>query len=390
VSPWLESLTWLQGALLVPVVVGTAYSLLCVAAVFRFVRARPPAPPPAGYAWPGVSILKPIHGLEKDLAENLRSACVLDYPDYQVVLSVQAPEDPALPILRNLEREFGPERVTVAVNDSEPVMNGKVQNLLGALKVARHEVLLISDSDVRLRRDYLRTIVAPLAEADVGSVCTLYRATGAETWFEKLELLSYNSEFIVNVIFAKVTGASSFCLGCSVALRRKALEDIGGLEPLGEYLVEDFELGRRITGAGYRSVVLPYFVDTTVDLMRPMDWWDHQVYWDQNTRAARPIGFFCTFLIKAVPFALAFALARGPDAAAALVLAGAVAVRLGTVALIFRRIADREGLRYLAWIPARDLAGLGSWLMAICKRTFVWRDFRFELTRDGRIVPRQA
>jgi ceramide glucosyltransferase len=79
VSPWLESLTWLQGALLVPVVVGTAYSLLCVAAVFRFVRARPPAPPPAGYAWPGVSILKPIHGLEKDLAENLRSACVLDY-----------------------------------------------------------------------------------------------------------------------------------------------------------------------------------------------------------------------------------------------------------------------------------------------------------------------
>jgi ceramide glucosyltransferase len=383
-----EALIWLQGACLVPTVAGSVFSLLCLAAVFYWVRGYPQPPVPAGFAWPGVSILKPIRGLEKGLEENLRSACVLDYPDYQVVLSAQSPDDPALPVLRKLEREFGPERVTVAVTDSEPVVNGKIQNLMGGFKAARHEILLISDSDVRLRPDYLKTIVAPLADPEVGCVCTLYRAVDAGKWYEKLELLSYNSDFIVQVIFAKVSGASDFCLGCSVAIRRSALEAIGGFEPLGEYLAEDFEMGRRITQRGYRAEVLPYFVDASLDLRRPGDWWDHQVYWDQNTRAARPIGFLFSVVVKALPFALLFALARGFDGLGLAVLGGALAIRLGTAGLIMRRIGDAAGPRYLAWLPLRDLAGMGSWLVAIFKRTFVWRDLRFGLTRDGRVVPR--
>jgi ceramide glucosyltransferase len=383
-----EAFSWFQGVLLVPTVAGSVFSLLCLAAVFYWVRGRSGPPPPEDVPWPGVSILKPIRGLEKSLEENLRSACVLDYPDYQVVLSVQNPDDPALPVLRKLEREFGPERVTVAVTDSEPVVNGKIQNLLGALKAARHEIVLISDSDVRLRPDYLKTIIAPLADPDVGFVCTLYRAVDADEWYEKLELLSYNSDFVVQVMFAKVTGASDFCLGCSVAVRRSALDAIGGFEPLGEYLAEDFEMGRRIVRRGYRSKVLPYFVDSSLDLKRPRDWWDHQVYWDQNTRAARPVGFLCSAVVKAVPFALLFALARGLDGIGLAVLGGALAIRLGTAALISWRIGDREGPRCLAWLPLRDLAGLGSWVVAIFKRTFVWRDLRFGLTRDGRVVPR--
>ena len=383
-----EALIWLQGACLVPTVAGSVFSLLCVAAVFYWVRGRPQPPVPAGFAWPGVSILKPIRGLERGLEENLRSACVLDYPDYQVVLSVQSLEDPALPVLRKLEREFGPERVTVAVTDSEPVVNGKIQNLLGGFKAARHEILLISDSDVRLRRDYLKTIIAPLADPEVGFVCTLYRAVDAHKWYEKLELLSYNSDFIVQVIFAKVTGASDFCLGCSVAVRRSALEAIGGFEPLGEYLAEDFEMGRRITQRGYRSKVLPYFVDASLDLRHPRDWWDHQVYWDQNTRAARPIGFFFSVVVKTLPFALLFALARGFDGLGLAVLGGALLIRLATAALICWRIGDTEGPRALAWLPLRDLASMGAWLVAIFQRTFVWRDLRFGLTRDGRVIPR--
>jgi ceramide glucosyltransferase len=386
----IESLTWFQDALAIPIMVGSAYSVLCLAAVYAFIRPRRTSTAEAPDCWPGVTILKPIHGLEKNLAENLRSACSLDYPEYQVVLSVQRPDDPALPLLRALAEEFGPERVTVSVVDSEPIVNGKVQNLLGGLQVARHDILLISDSDVRLRPDYLKTIVAPLADPDVGCVCTLYRATSAESWFEKLELLSYNAEFVIHVIFAKVTGASKFCLGCSVAIRRQALQAAGGLEALEDYLVEDFELGRRINRAGYRSVLVPYFVDTTVDLARPTHWWDHQVYWDQNTRAARPVGFFCTILLKAIPFAAFFAVVRGLDPLGLGVLGAVLAVRLVTAALIFLRIGDREGLKSLVWLPLRDLAGLGSWLVAIRKRTFVWRDNRFGLTRDGRIVPREA
>ena len=380
---------WPGLALLVPVGVGWFYSLLCLGAVLLYTRRRP-ARAPDGFPLPPVTILKPIHGLEKNLGRNLRSACRLDYPDYQVVFSVQRPDDPALPLLREIQQEFGPERVTVAITDSEPVVNGKIQNLLGGIKAARHPVVVISDSDMRLRPDYLRVLVAPLADPDVGCVCTLYRAVDADKWYEKLEHLSYNSEFIVNVIFADVSGAYDFCPGCSVAIRRRALEDIGGLEPLLDYLVEDFELGRRVNAAGYRTELAPYFVDTTVDLSRASEWWNHQVYWDQNTRAVNPVGFFFTFLIQPFPFALAFALWRGFDPLSWAVLGVTLAVRLGTRAWIFRRIGDREGLRMLPWMPLRDLAGLASWLVALCKRTFVWRDIRFRLTRDGRIVPREA
>lgn len=376
--------------LLLPVVVGSVYGLLCLGATWWYIRPRRRrAPEPPGVAWPPVTILKPVCGLEKGLEANLRSTCSLDYPEYQVVFAVQRPDDPAIPLLRALAREYGSDRVTVAVSDSEPVVNGKVQNLLGALPAARYDILLISDSDIRLERDYLKVIVAPLADPKVGSVCTLYRAKGAGSWFEKLELLSYNSEFIVNAIFAKVSGASDFCLGCSVAIRRAALDAIGGLEPLRDYLVEDFELGRRIGREGYATVVLPYFVDTVVSLARPTDWWQHQVYWDQNTKAARPIGFFFTVLIRPVPFALLFALARGGDAVGLSVLAGALALRLATTAAIFHRIGDREGLAGLFWLPLRDVVGLGAWLTALFKRSFVWRDVRFGLTRDGRIVPRR-
>lgn len=385
----IETVTWLQGVLLVPVVVGSVYSLLTMVAVYVFIRRRvEPDRPPGG--WPPVTILKPIHGLEKNLEQNLRSTCTLEYPEYQVVFSVQRLDDPALPLLRKLEQEFGPERVTVAVTDSEPVINGKVQNLVGAFEVARHDILLISDSDVGLAPGYLKAIIAPFEDSEVGSVCTLYRGKSADRWYEKLALLSYNSDFVINVIFAKVTGASDFCLGCSVAMRREALLAAGGLEPLGDYLVEDFELGRRIGRAGYTTKLVPYFVDTTVDLQRPSQWWDHQVYWDQNTRAARPKGFAATILIKALPFALAFALVRSFDPLGLQVLGVALAIRVVTAAAQFVRIGDREGLRNLHWLPVRDLASMASWVVAIYKRSFVWRDLRFGLTRDGRIVPRQA
>jgi ceramide glucosyltransferase len=380
---------WAELGLLVPILGGCIYALLCLGAVWWYARRRPEVLSDASLL-PAVTILKPVHGLEKNLERNLRSCCELDYPDYQVVFSVQRVDDPALPLLRKLEHEFGRERVTVAVTDSEPVVNGKIQNLLGGMKAARHQVVLISDSDMFVRPDYLRTIVAPLADPDVGCACTLYRAADAESWFEKLELLSYNSEFIVNVIFAEVSGAYDFGPGCSVAIRRKALEDSGGLEPLLDYLVEDFELVRRINAAGYRTAIVPYFVDTTVDLERPSEWWSHQVYWDQNTKAVNPVGFFFTFLIQPLPFVLVFALLRGFDPLGWAALLGTLTVRLGTRAWIFRLIGDREGPRALAWLPVRDLAGLGSWLVALVKRTFVWRNLRFGLTRDGRIVPRES
>jgi ceramide glucosyltransferase len=269
-------------------------------------------------------------------------------------------------------------------------MNGKVQNLENALSAASHDILVISDSDVFTPPDYLMSIAAPLRDAEVGYVCTLYKGVDTRRWYERLELLSYNAEFIPSAVFAYMTGASGMCLGASVALRRTTLEAVGGLASLADYLVEDYELGRRILEHGQRMVLLPYFVDLTVDLDGAKSWWRHQIYWDQNTRTARPVGFAASVLIRALPFALLYAAFRLFDPLGLAVLLAALVVRLSTAAgtaLIFR---DGAGLRALWLLPLRDLAGLLFWTLAMGKRRFIWRGREFGLARGGRIVPRRS
>ncbi len=385
-----ELWSFLQILLIVPVLCGSLYCVLCVLAVEHFLKGhyrRIYFDPPE---WPPVTILKPIHGLDKDLEDSLRSACTQDYPVYQVVLSVQRLDDPALPVMRRLAKEFGEDRVTVVAVSSEPVVNGKIQNLDNAVRAARHDVLVISDSDVRLPPDYLQAIVRPLQDPTVGFTCTLYRAVRAETLWERLELLSLNADFTFSIVFAEVTGASDFCLGPSVAFRRSGLELIGGFESLAEYLVEDYEMGRRFIDRGYRMILVPHFIDLVVDLGGPRQWWSHQLYWDLNTRAARPWAFFLTVLTRSVPFALMFALVRLFDPLGLTVLLAALAVRLGTAAVMLsRHLEDREGLRALALLPLRDLAGFATWLVALGRRTVVWRGHVFHLTVDGRILPKR-
>ena len=280
--------------------------------------------------------------------------------------------------------------MTVAVENCVAGPNGKINNMIGGLRHAQYDVLVISDSDVNLKPDYLKAIVAPLADDSVGCVCTFYKGACADTWYEKLELLSLNADFMANVVFAHITGASKFCLGASVALRRGMLERIGGLEVLADYLVEDYEMGRRIWSSGKRIAVVPYFVDTMVDLKSPRQWWNHQVYWDQNTRAARPIAFCATALIRSTPFALLYALL--PTGAFGITaLAAAVAVRTLTAAVILGwGFKDREGLKSVGLLFFRDVASLVSWLLAFTKRTTIWRGSEFVLTRDGRLVARGA
>lgn len=379
----------LEGMFLLPVIGGSVYAVLCLISVIRL-RMRPVVSPQWSFpSWPPVTVLKPVCGLEKNLGVNLRSACVQDYPEFQVVFSVQDAGDPAIPLLKDIQREFGAEKVAVAIDGTQSAPNGKIKNLLGALPYARYEYLVISDSDVRLRPDYLKTIIAPLADPAVGCVCTLYKATSAKTWFEKLEMLTLNADFMTNVIFAYVTGASKFCLGASTALRRPTLKDIGGLEALADYLVEDHEMGRRIWAAGKKVTIVPYFVETVVDLSTPAQWWTHQVYWDQNTRSAQPAGFFGTVLIRSVPFAILFALTRFGDVLGLAVVTGALAIRLGTAAAILGwGFRDQGGLRSLWLLPLRDAAGLVSWLLAFTKRTVIWREAEFILTPGGRMVPR--
>jgi ceramide glucosyltransferase len=373
--------------LIIPAIGGSIYAVLCVLAVIRFRRSSTKIREKAFTAWPPVTILKPVHGLEKNQRENLRSTCIQDYPEFQVVFSVQKTDDAAIPLLLEIQKEFGPDRVTVAIENCHAGTNGKINNMIGGLRHARHDMLVISDSDVRLKPDYLKTIVAPLSDPEVGCACTLYKASNAATWFEKMELLTLNADFMTNVLFAHISGASKFCLGASAALRRSTLEQVGGLEALSDYLVEDYEMGRRIWMLGKKIAIVPYFVDTVVDLKSASQWWNHQVYWDQNTRAARPIAFFATALIRSVPFALLYAAARMGDAVGLFVTAGVLMLRLTSAAIVLGwGLRDREGLRSLGLLIFRDISSLVTWLLAFTKRTTIWRGTSFVLTRDGRLV----
>lgn len=381
---------FLSWVFLVPTLGGSVYSVLCLIAIVRFRTRRPRASNHRFVSWPAVTVLKPVYGLEKNQRDNLRSTCIQDYPDFQVVFSVQVPEDPAIPLLKDLQREFGAERVTLAIENFKSGTNGKINNMIGGLRHARHDVLVISDSDVRLRQDYLKTIVGPLADPDVGCVCTLYKAACADTWFEKMELLTLNADFMTNVVFAHVTGTSKFCLGASAALRRSTLKEIGGLESLADYLVEDYEMGRRIWVSGKRIAIVPYLVDTMVDLKTPGQWWNHMVYWDQNTRAARPWAFLLTAVIRSVPFGILYALARLCDPIGLSVFVSALALRLvTTLAILGWGFGDLEGVRSIAWLPVRDVLALVSWFLAFAKRTTIWRGAEFNLTKDGRLVARE-
>ncbi len=372
---------------LIPIIGGSIYAVLCVFAVLRFRTSLANRPVRSFGPWAPVTVLKPVHGLEKNQRENLRSSCIQDYPEFQVVFSVQDADDAAIPLLKELQQEFGKGKVTIAIENCRAGTNGKINNMIGGLRHARYDVLVISDSDVLLKPDYLKTIVAPLSDPDVGCVCTFYKAARAETWFEKMELLTLNADFMANVLFAHVSGASKFCLGASAALHRSTLEQVGGLEALSDYLVEDYEMGRRILISGKKIAIVPYFIDTIVDLKSPSQWWEHQVYWDQNTRAARPFAFFATALIRSVPFALLYAITRIGDAVGLTVLAGAFSLRMVTAAMILSwGLRDREGLRTLGLLFFRDVASLATWLLAFTKRTTIWRGTSFVLTRDGRLV----
>jgi ceramide glucosyltransferase len=376
----------LQCALGIGITVGIIF-WLGVAVCSLFFRSladlstRPGAPPP-------VTLLKPVYGLEKQLARNLRSACLQDHPEYQVVYSVQRPNDPALPILHALQREFGPERVSVVVGAASVGVNGKINNLVGALPHARYELLVISDSDVQLRPDFLSTLVAPLADPEVGAVSAFFRGCEAGPWYEQMEQLTLNVDQFAVAMLANTLGLVDFCFGASTALTKSTLAEIGGLEGLADFLVEDTEMGRRVMALGKRVVDVPYVVDITIDLSGPKDWWQKQTYWDQNTKAAIPSAFGASLVLRIIPLSLLFSALRGLDALGLSVIGVAMFVRLlAAGAVLSIALGDVPGLRALWLVPLKDVVSIVWFVRAFVTRTITWRGTEMSLTREGRLRP---
>jgi len=344
-----------------------------------------------GGTMPAVSLLKPLCGLDPQAYENLRSHCVQDYPDFEIIFGVADPEDPILSIVRQLIREFPSVPIKVVVCERQLGMNFKVSNLLQMLPAARHDCLIINDSDIAVPGDYLRRVVAPLADAEVGMVTCLYRGVPASTIGSRLESLGISSDFVPGVLAAcRLEGGLRFALGSTMAFRRQTLQAIGGLEPVADYLADDYQLGYRITQAGLRVELSECVVDHCLPAYSLRDFCRHQLRWARTIRGARPGGYAGLVLTFAIPWAaLGILAARGAAWSwflflLALMLRLVVAWMSGYVAL-----GDRQARRNLWLLPIRDLMAAPIWFASYMDRQVVWRGKKFELS-DGKLRPTQS
>jgi ceramide glucosyltransferase len=372
---------------------GLAYLLLALWSARSFARGtRTPSPPCA----PDVSILKPVKGVDPRMYAGFVSHCRQQYAgSFEIIFGVTTLADPAVPEIERLQQEFPDTAIRLVECRERLGTSGKVSNLVQMLRHARHAHVLINDSDICVSPLYLTRIMALFAEERVGMVTAPYlgRAVPAAgttrigLW-AKLEALGIATDFMPGVLTARlIERGLHFGLGSTLAMRRSALEAAGGLEPVVEFLADDYELGKRIAAAGYRVELSPEVVETTVPPYTFRGFWDHQLRWARSTRDSRQRGYFGLGITYALPWAFATCIASGFElwsfSLLSLVLLARVAVSLAVGVGVLR---DPQVLRDLWLLPLRDLFGLVFWVWSFAGDTIVWRGERFRLNK-GRIEP---
>ena len=351
-----------------------------LAAIFRALRF--PAPRRADFA-PPVSVLKPVRGLDPNFYECIRSHATQDYPEFELLFAVQDPADPAVAEIRRLAAEFPGRRIEVffAARDFGP--NAKVNSLERLRAECRHPVLVIDDSDIRVGPDYLRRVVAPLADPAVGLVTCPYRGVPGGGTPSLLEALWISTDFQVSVLVARLLGIR-FALGATMVLRRSELERAGGFAPFAPYLADDYLLGKTISDGGLEIVLSEYIVET---LLPDQGWaasWRHRLRWGRTLRVCRPWGYAWVLVTFAVPLGLVAVLVRPalwPVAAASVALRLAAAWAVGA-----HLLRDPLVARYFFLIPIADMLSFVLWAGSFFGRRVVWRGEPFRLEADGRLT----
>ena len=334
---------------------------------------------------PPVTILKPLCGDEHELYECLRSFCDQDYPQLQIVFGVADGADPAADVVSRLQREFPHLDLKLVVDRRQHGSSRKVSNLMNMMPLARHDVLVISDSDVRVPRDYLARIVPPLLDPDVGIVTCPYRGVPRRGLWSLLGSMFINDWFIPSVRVAALSGSRAFAFGVTIALRRQVLAGIGGFASIANQLADDYRLGELSRARGLRTVLSDVTVETCVDERSFGDLVRHELRWLRTIRAVRPLGYTLSFITFSVPVALlGCAMSRG--AWPALVLFAVTA--LGRIVLHLRVRDSTSGVaRDFAVLPLREALSLGLWAWGFVTRRVHWRDDRYRVTRDGSVQP---
>ena len=385
-------------------VIGTAGSLsfyflsaLSLASFLREMRKKDRRkklehPPLLESQLPPVSILKPLKGVDPEIWESFCTHCEQDYPQFQLVFGVNDPGDPAVEVVRKLQAKYPNCAIDLIVCDRVLGANIKVSNLVQMLSAARHELLLVNDSDIRVPSDYLRKVITPLADASVGLVTCLYRAVASPTLGSRLEALGISTDFVPGVLSARfLEKGLHFGLGSTLAFRRGDLEAIGGFEALLDYLADDYELGRRIAATGKRVELSAATVDTFLPAYTLRQFFRHQLRWSRTIRDARRWGYTGLLFTFGLPWALLTLLAAHGAAWAWLLFTVTFAARLGVgfaaawVVLHDRQIFRRELLRNIFLLPLRDLIAPLVWVASWGGNRIHWRGDSFVL-KDGKLI----
>jgi ceramide glucosyltransferase len=258
------------------------------------------------------------------------------------------------------------------------------------MRHARHDVLVLSDGDIRVQPDYLRALVAPLGDPQVGLTTCLYRAHAPGGTPALIESLSINTDFLPMAMAAQLIDRFEYAYGASIALRREVLDRIGGFDAIADYLADDYQLGRRVARAGYRLVLVPYVVETILDARTWGDVWRHQLRWARTYRVCRPIGWFFTTTTHATLWGVVALIVTGGDTVGGAAFAGAIAARVLGLAGVLTLLGERDTLRRLWLVPVKDLAGSVVWAAGYFGRRVEWSGQRLRVARDGRITPLAA
>jgi ceramide glucosyltransferase len=364
-------------ALAAPAILAALYHLIALMAALRFKNTWPKPE----YDFPPVSILKPLHGRDPEFYEAIRSHALLDYPEFEILFGLKNPDDPAREDVARLAAEF-PRRVIRMVPCGQDLPNGKVAVLAELQRHARYPLLVVNDSDITVEKDYLRAIIAPLEDPKAGLVTCLYRARGA-SWPSRWEALGVATDFVPSVLVARAAGVTEFALGSTMAFRAAQLEEIGGFQAIGDYLADDYQLGRRIQELGYRIVLASTVVETRLSDGSWRQVWRHQLRWSRTIRVSRTAGYVGYVITNASVWSVLAALAGWwPAAVACLAIRILAGVVTSTLVL-----GDRVSARLWYLMPFRDLWGFAVWAAGLAGSSVEWRGKRLRLDREGRIRP---
>jgi ceramide glucosyltransferase len=378
-------LTFGRDAVLVLAVAPLLYYMTAMLAAVRFFRTRDSG---TSSFTPPVSLLKPVYGVDFGSYENFASLCRQDYPDYEILFAVNDDSDPAVPLIQRLTDEF-PDRSIRLISGSERLgSNRKVSNLIALALEARHEILVLTDGDVRVGREYLRKVVGPFADQRVGAVTSFYLAIAEKNLGAELEAVGAASDFFAGVLVAEWMEGMKFALGASIVITRRWLKEIGGFEAIVNMHSDDYELGHRIANAGGQVLLSHEPVWTMYPAQTVRGFWNHQVRWARTVRLCRPVAYLGVILTLGLPWAVAAALVAPSKSIAGAYLIGYLILRLAMAWVVGVWGVGDEVLRKKIWmVPLRDAIYFVVYLASFASNRITWGDQQFTM-EQGRMVPK--